>query len=133
MDHAEQRAQPPALAGAELAAVAVAAVDPGVQGVGVAADDGDRTSVAARQGRGHRDAEVREALGRPVLTGDRGGVGGLGVEVVLQEVVAARGGEPVAAVQQPLVDGVAGQRGPGGVLAEEGAQRGRMGRKGWYR
>lgn len=87
-------------------------------------DDGDGAPVGAGQRRGDGDAEVRETLGRPVLAGDRGRVGGLGVEMVLEEVAAAGGAQPVAAVEQPLFDGVAGQRGPGGVLAEEGAQRG---------
>lgn len=131
MDDAQERPQPCALPRGELAAVPVPAVDPGVQRVRVAPDDGDGAPVGAGQRRGDGDAEVRETLGRPVLAGDRGRVGGLGVEMVLEEVAAAGGAQPVAAVEQPLFDGVAGQRGPGGVLAEEGAQRGRVRHRGW--
>lgn len=121
---AQERPQAPALLRGELGAAAVASVDPGVQRVRVAADDRDRAAVGSGQRRGHRDAEVGEALGRAVLAGDRGGVGGLGVEMVLEEVPAPGGGEAVAAVEQPLVDGFAGQRGPGGVSPQQGAQRG---------
>lgn len=126
VDDPQERAEAPALVGGQLAAVAVPAVDPGVQGVGVTADDGDRTAVAGGQRGCHGDAEVGQAPGRGVLAGDRCRVRGLGVEVVLEEVAAPGRAEPVAAVQQALLDGFAGDGGPGGVLAEEGAQRGRV-------
>ncbi|SES28534.1 hypothetical protein SAMN04487983_104039 [Streptomyces sp. yr375] len=128
----QQCSQAAALAGGELGAVAVAAVDPRVEGVGVAADDGDRASVAAGERGRDRDAQVGEALGGPVLAGDGGGVGGVRVEVVLEEVAPSGGAQPVTAVQQPLVDGLAGERGAGGVPAEQSAQRGRVGHGGWY-
>lgn len=98
----------------------------------MAPDDGDRAPVCAGQRWRDGDAEVGQALGRPVLAVDRDRVGGLGVEMVLEEVAAVGGAEPVAAVEQPLFDRVAGQRGPGGVLAEEGAQRGSVRHQGWY-
>jgi hypothetical protein len=68
-----------------------------------------------------------------VLAGDRLGGGRLGIEMVLEEVTAAGRAEPVAAVEKTLVDGIAGEGGSGGVLAEEGAQRGRVRLEGWYR
>lgn len=125
--------QAAALPGGELAAVPVASLDPGVQGVGVAADHGDRVAVAPGQGRGHRHAQLGQALRGPVLADDRGRSGGLGVEVVLQEEPAAGGGEPVAAVEEPFVDGFAGEGGSGGEPLQEGAQRGRVEHRGWYR
>lgn len=133
MHHPQQRPQSAALFGGELGAVAMAALDPGVEGVGVPADDRDRAPVVGREGRGDRDAEGGQALGGAVLAGDRLGGGRLGVEVVLQEVTAAGRAEPVAAVEKALVDGIAGEGGSGGVLAEEGAQRGRVRHEGWYR
>lgn len=133
MDDPQERSEASALVGGQLAAVAVPSVDPGVQGVGVTADDGDRAAVAARQRRGDGDAEVGQAPGRGVLAGDRRRVRGLGVEVVLEEVAALGRAEPVAAVQEALFDGFAGDGGPGGVLAEEGAQRGRVGHGGGTR
>jgi hypothetical protein len=124
--------QAAALPGGELAAVPVASLDPGVQGVGVPADHGDRVAVVPGQGRGHRHAQVGEALGGPVLADDRGRSGGLGVEVVLEEVPAPGGGEPVAAVEEPLVDGFTDERGTGGVPLQERAQWGRVEHRGWY-
>ena len=106
----QERPERAALGRRELGAAAVAALDPGVQGVAGAADDGDGAAVGGGQGRGDGDAECGQAFGGAVLAGDGGRVGGLGVEVVLEEVAAARGGEPVAAVEQALVDGFAGQR-----------------------
>lgn len=105
----------------------MAALDPGVQGVGVAADDGDRAAVASGQRWRHGDAQVGQALGGPVLPGDRRGVGGVRVEVVFEEVPAAGGAQPVSAVEQAFLDGLAGERGAGGVPVEQGAQRGRVG------
>jgi hypothetical protein len=52
--------------------------------------------------------------------------------VVLEEVAAAGRAEPVAPIEQSLLHGLAGEGGTGGVLAEEGAQRGRVMRGGWY-
>jgi hypothetical protein len=78
----------------------------------VAADDGDRTSVAAGQRERDGDAQVGQALGGPVLAGDRGGISGLGVEVVLEEVAAAARAHAVAAVEQPLADRLAGEGDP---------------------
>ncbi|GAA3818583.1 hypothetical protein GCM10022206_66050 [Streptomyces chiangmaiensis] len=46
--------------------------------------------------------------------------------MVLEEMAAARRAEPVAAVEQPLVDGAAGECGTGAVPEEQGAQRGRV-------
>ncbi|GAA3300334.1 hypothetical protein GCM10020295_40810 [Streptomyces cinereospinus] len=129
---AQQGSQARALTGAELPAVPVPAVDPRVQGVGVTAHHRDRTAVAPGQRRGHRDAEVGQPLGGPVPALDGGRVGGVRVEVVLEEVAAAGGAEPVAPVEQALVDGVAGEGRAGGVAAQEGAQRGRVGHGGWY-
>ena len=63
---------------------------------------------------------------------DGGRVGGVGVEMVLEEIAAAGGAQPVAAVQQALIDRLTGEGGAGGVQAEQGAQRGRVGYKGWY-
>ena len=57
----------------------------------MAADDGDGAPVGAGSGGATGDAEVGQPLGGAVLAGDRGGVGGVGVEVVLEEVAAAGG------------------------------------------
>lgn len=133
MHHPQQRPEPAALFGVELGAVAMATLDPGVEGVGVAADDRDGAAVVGREGRGDRDAERGQALGGAVLAGDRLGGGRLEVEVVLEEIAAAGRAESVAAVEKALVDGIAGEGGSGGVLAEEGTQRGRVRHEGWYR
>lgn len=115
----EQRTEAVGFPGGELGAVPVAAVHPGVQGVAVAADHGDGVAVRVRYGRGDRDAESLEAFGGPVLAGDGLAVA---VQVVLEEVFAAGGGEPVAAVQQALGDAFAGERLTGGrVAAQQGA------------
>ncbi len=103
-----------------------------MQGVGVAADDGDRAALAVRERQGDRDAEVGEALGGPVPAFDGGRVGGVRIEVVLEEVAAAGGAEPVAAVEETLVDRLTGEGGSRGVQAEQGAQRGARGDRGWY-
>ncbi|GHG63016.1 hypothetical protein GCM10018980_53200 [Streptomyces capoamus] len=129
---AQERPQAGALPAGELAAVPVPAVDPGVQGVGVAADDGHRAAVAVGERRGDRDAEVGEALGGPVAAFDGGRVGGVRVEVVLEEVAAAGGAQPVAAVEETLVDRLTGEGGSRGVQTEQGAQRGRVEDGGWY-
>lgn len=57
MHHPQQRPESAALFGGELGPVAMAALDPGVEGVGVPADDRDRAAVVGREGRGDRDAE----------------------------------------------------------------------------
>jgi hypothetical protein len=53
--------------------------------------------------------------------------------VVLEEVPAAGGGQPVSAVEEPFVDGFTGQCGPGGVPLQQRAQWGRVEHRGWYR
>ncbi len=56
--------------------------------------------------------------------------GAVAVEVVFEEVAAARGGEEVAVVEQALGDGFAGQRRAGaGVVAEQGSESVSVGRR----
>ncbi len=64
-----------------------------------------------------------------MLAGDGGAVGGaVGPEVVLEEEPAVGGGQAVAAVEQPLRQGLAGQGLAGAVVAaQQGAQRGAVG------
>lgn len=131
--HSQQRPQPAALDGRELSAVPVPSLDPGVQRVGVSADHRDRAPVPPGQRGRHRYAQIGQALGGPVLTGDRGRVGGLRVEVVLEEVAAVGGAQAIAPVEQALVDGLAGDGGTGAVLAQQFAQRGRVRHMRWYR
>lgn len=113
----QERPQAGALAAGELTAVAVPAVDPGVQGVRVAADDGDRAALAVRERLGDRDAEVGETLGGPVPAFDRGRVRRVRVEVVLEEVAPPCRAHAVAAVEQALVDRLAREGATGGVEA----------------
>jgi hypothetical protein len=72
----------------------------------VAADHGDGVALPARDGRRDRHAEFLEAQRGAVLADDGAAVA---VEVVLEEVGAARGREPVAAVEQALGDRFAGE------------------------
>lgn len=112
---AQQRAQARALRAGELAAVQMPSVDPGVQRVGVSADDGDRTALAVGERRGDRDPDLGEAPGGEMAALDGVGVGGVGVEMVLQEVAAPCGAHPVAPVEQPLVHRFAGEGRTGSV------------------
>jgi hypothetical protein len=122
VDVAEQGAEAARVGGAELGAVAVPALDPGVQGVAVVVDDGDGAAGGVGDRRGDGQAEVVQALGGPVLAGDGVPVGGEGVHVLLEEVRAAGGGEAVAAVEEALGDRDAGEWFAGvRVAAQEGA------------
>ena len=102
----EERAEPLGLEGGQMRAVAVPSVDPGVQRVAPPADHRDGVAVRVLEGRGDRHAERLEPLGGAVLAGDGLAVA---VEMVLEEVRATGGGEPVAAVEEALGDGLAGE------------------------
>ncbi|CAM5515693.1 hypothetical protein SBADM41S_04302 [Streptomyces badius] len=112
---AEERAEPARLGEGQLGAGPVEAVDPGVQGVAAFADHGDGLAPGVRQGRDDGDAERLEALGGTVLAHDRGAFAAgvvqvLLVEMMLEEVGTARGGDAVSVVQQALGDRLAGER-----------------------
>lgn len=105
----EQRPEPLRLVGAELGARPVQPVHPRVQGVAPAADLRDRVALGVLDGRGDGHAQRLEPLGGAVLADDRGAVAGGVVEVVLEEVGAAGGGDAVAVVEQALGDGFAAE------------------------
>ncbi|MBB5934025.1 hypothetical protein FHS42_001051 [Streptomyces zagrosensis] len=114
VDAAEQRAKGQALGGSEVGAVAVLADDPGVQGVAAPADHGDGSAVSRGHGRGDGHPERGEPQRRAVLPGDGRRVA---VEMVLEEVPAARGDKAVAAVQQPLFERPTGHGLSGALVA----------------
>lgn len=99
MDESEQRAEAAGVGGGEFAALAVPSLHPRIEREAAAADHGDGAPVGVRYGRRDGQAHLVEPLGRTVLAGDDGGVGGGAVDVQLEEVAAAGGGQPVSPVQ----------------------------------
>lgn len=123
----EQAADPLGLVAGQRGAAEVAAFDPGVQRVAAAVEDGDGAAVRMGDGWGDRQSQRGEAVGGAVLAGE-GCV--VAVEVVLEEVAAAGGGEEVAVVEQALGDGFTGQRRTGAcVVAEQGSEGVSVGRR----
>lgn len=123
----EQGAEPPGLAAGQRGAAEMASFDPGVQGVAAAVEDRDGAAVRMGDGRGDRQAERGEPVGGAVLAGEGGAVA---VEVVLEEVAAAGGGEEIAVVEQALGDRFTGQRRTGArVVAEQGSEGVFVGRR----
>jgi hypothetical protein len=120
----QQRPQPPRLPRGQLGAVAVPAVHPGVQREAASPEHRDRAAVGVRQRRGDGQAQLVQALRRPVLAGDDRAVGRRAVHVELEEEPAPRGGEAIATVQQTLGDGLTGQRRAGVLVsAQQRVQR----------
>ena len=99
VDEAEQRAQAAGVRGGEFAALAVPSLHPRVEREAAAAEHGDGAPVGVGHRWRDRQAHLVQPLGRPVLAGDDGGVGGGAVDVQLEEVAAAGGGQPEPPVQ----------------------------------